>query len=67
MADYEGVEKLIFSMKEPTSWVARRNPIRVTIGPKKHASDWDFEIKGSFVERACSINDRRGNVVAQVR
>lgn len=39
--------------------------LRVTVEPKKH-KDWDFEIKGSFVERACSITDHRGDVVAQV-
>lgn len=32
---------------------------------KKH-KDWNFELKGSFLERACSITDGRGNVVAQV-
>lgn len=67
MADYEGVEKLVFSMKEPTSWASRSRPIRVTIGPKSHTRHWDFEIKGSFVERSCSINDHGGNFVAQVR
>ncbi|RWR95884.1 protein LURP-one-related 6 [Cinnamomum micranthum f. kanehirae] len=66
MADYEGVEKLVFSMKEPTSWASRSRPIRVTIGPKSHTRHWDFEIKGSFVERSCSINDHGGNFVAQV-
>ncbi|XP_058108615.1 protein LURP-one-related 6 [Magnolia sinica] len=64
--DYEGEEKLVFCIKEPNSWIARTNKIRGCIEPKKPNVDWDFEIKGSFVNRACSINDRRGNIVAQM-
>ncbi|KAG9458110.1 hypothetical protein H6P81_002618 [Aristolochia fimbriata] len=62
-AQEEGAETLVFSLKEPSSW-ALKSKIRVSIGP--HCSGWDFEVKGSFVDRDCCIRDRRGNVAAQV-
>ncbi|KAL6010620.1 hypothetical protein ACLOJK_001056 [Asimina triloba] len=68
LTDYEGAEKLVFSMKEPYSFLLRNrgSKIRGCIEPKMPNVDWDFEIKGSFVNRACTINDRRGNIMAQV-
>ncbi|XP_077239958.1 LURP-one-like protein (DUF567) [Tasmannia lanceolata] len=65
--DYEGEQKLVFSLREPTSWTLKGSSIRVSVEPKRNNYDWDFEIKGSFVDRACRINDRKGNIVAQVR
>ncbi|XP_077234644.1 protein LURP-one-related 6-like [Tasmannia lanceolata] len=67
LIDYEGAEKLVFTLREPTSWALKSSKIRVSVESKTHNNDWDFEIKGSFVDRACCINDRKGNIVAQVR
>ncbi|KAF8401107.1 hypothetical protein HHK36_014411 [Tetracentron sinense] len=64
--DCEGEQKLVFSLKEPNSCLVRNNSIRVAIEPRWCNKDWDFEIKGSFPDRTCSILDSRGNIVAQV-
>ncbi|EXB38970.1 hypothetical protein L484_027406 [Morus notabilis] len=64
--DYEGAAKLVFSLKEPKSCLARSNAIRICVEPKERKKDWDFEIKGYFPDRDCSIVDSRGNIVAQV-
>ncbi|KAF4363585.1 protein LURP-one-related 6 [Cannabis sativa] len=75
--DYEGAPKLVFSLKEPTnivkSCLARNNLIRISVGPKPKGiticttKNWDFEIKGHFPDRDCSIVDSRsGNEVARI-
>ncbi|XP_042512531.1 protein LURP-one-related 6-like [Macadamia integrifolia] len=66
MVDYEGAEKLVFSLKEPNSCLAKN--IKVNVGPKKCNlnKDWDFEVRGSFPDKACSIIDCAGNTVAQI-
>ncbi|KAF2304119.1 hypothetical protein GH714_027390 [Hevea brasiliensis] len=67
-SDYEGSQKLVFSLKEPNSCLARNNTIRVSAEPRisKRAFDWDFEIKGYFPDRDCSIVDYSGNIVAEI-
>ena len=66
--DYEGSQKLVFSLKEPNfSCLLRNNAIRVSTEPRRSNKDWDFEIKGYFPDRSCSIVDSSGNIVAQVR
>ncbi|XVE70720.1 hypothetical protein DITRI_Ditri10aG0093300 [Diplodiscus trichospermus] len=65
--DYEGPRKLVFTLKEPRSSLAKNNAIRISIEPKGSSSkEWDFEIKGYFPDRNCSIIDSLGNVIAQV-
>lgn len=67
--DYQGLQKLVFSIKEPNACFSRHNAIRISIEPKGsggHGRDWDFEVKGYFPDRDCSIVDSKGNVVAQV-
>jgi hypothetical protein len=65
--DYEGSQKLVFSLKEPNfSCLGRNNAIRVSTEPRRSNKDWDFEIKGYFPDRSCSIVDSLGNIVAQV-
>lgn len=65
--DYEGSQKLVFSLKEPNfSCLVRKNAIRVSTEPRRSNKDWDFEIKGYFPDRSCSIVDSLGNIVAQV-
>ncbi|KAJ9168052.1 hypothetical protein P3X46_019626 [Hevea brasiliensis] len=67
-SDYEGSQKLVFSLKEPNSCLARNNTIRVSAEPRisKRAFDWDLEIKGYFPDRDCSIVDYSGNIVAEI-
>ncbi|CAK7352424.1 unnamed protein product [Dovyalis caffra] len=65
--DYEGAQKLVFSLKEPNhSCFVKNNAIRVSTEPRRSNKDWDFEIKGYFPDRACSIVDYLGNIVAQI-
>lgn len=64
--DYELPSKLVFSLHEQKSRIMMNSTTRIYIEPKKNRS-WDFEVRGSFLERACIIRDRRGNVVAEVR
>ncbi|KDP33924.1 hypothetical protein JCGZ_07495 [Jatropha curcas] len=64
--DYEGSQRLVFSLKEPNSCLVRNNTIKVSIEPRKNNKDWDFEIKGYFPDRDCSIVDYLGNIIAQI-
>ncbi|KAH7519308.1 protein LURP-one-related 6 [Ziziphus jujuba] len=66
--DYKGSQKLVFTLKEPNSCLARNNTLRISTEPKPKESTktWDFEVNGDFPDRSCSIVDSRGNIVAQV-
>ncbi|KAJ7955997.1 LURP-one-like protein [Quillaja saponaria] len=65
--DYEGTKKPVFTLKEPNSFLVKNNPVRIATEPRVISSKhWDFEIKGYFPEKACSIVDSMGNTVAQV-
>ncbi|RRT33017.1 hypothetical protein B296_00057434 [Ensete ventricosum] len=67
LMEYELPSKLVFSLHEQKSRIMMNSSTtRIYIEPKKNKS-WDFEVRGSFLERACIIRDRRGNVVAEVR
>lgn len=67
--DYEGSQKLVFSIKKPNACFSRNNAIRISIEPKVcgFGKDWDFEVKGNFPDRNCNIMDSRGNILAQIR
>lgn len=64
--DYEGLKKSVFTLKDPKPCFANNIQIKVTTQPRMCKKDWDFEIKGYFPNRDCSIVDHTGNVVAQV-
>ncbi|KAA8523335.1 hypothetical protein F0562_009758 [Nyssa sinensis] len=64
--NYEGSQKLVFSLKEPNSFLVKNNPIRISIEHRGHSKDSDFEIKGYFPDKACSIVDSTGYIIAQV-
>lgn len=66
--DYLGSQKLVFTLKEPRPipCFAKSNAIRISTEPKGSTKEWDFEIKGYFPDRNCSIIDSIGNIVAQV-
>ncbi|MED6171009.1 hypothetical protein PIB30_036769 [Stylosanthes scabra] len=60
-------KQLVFSLKESTSssCFAKEGPIRITTQPRTSTNkSWDFEIKGYFPDKSCSILDSKGNVVA---
>jgi hypothetical protein len=66
--DYEGLQKLVFSLKEPgNSCLVKNKGIRISIEAGAVGNKgWDFEIRGYFPDKNCSIVDTRGNIVAQV-
>jgi hypothetical protein len=64
--DYQGKNKLVFSLTDPKSCIAKGAPVRIHIEPKRHCNNWDFEICGSFADRNCRIIDCTGKIVAQV-
>ncbi|XP_057967612.1 protein LURP-one-related 6 [Malania oleifera] len=65
--DYEGMQRKVFSLKEPHSCFARNHAIRICTEPRLcMGTDWDFEVRGSFPERACTIIHNNGSIVAQV-
>ncbi|GFY98529.1 LURP-one-like protein [Actinidia rufa] len=64
--DYEGAQTLVFSLKEPNSSCLVNNPIKISTEPKGGGPRWDFQVKGYFPDRACSIVDSAGNIIAQV-
>jgi len=64
--DYQGKNKLVFSLTDPKSCTAQGAPIRIHIEPKRNCKNWDFEIGGSFADRDCTIVDCTRKIVAQV-
>lgn len=66
MIDYEGASKLVFRLKESSDWIFNSTKVRIYVEPKSSGKNWDFEVKGSFVDRDCNLYDRKGNPVAQV-
>lgn len=64
--DYQGKNKLVFSLTDPKSCIAKGAPVRIHIEPKRHCNNWDFEICGSFADRNCRIIDCTGKIVAQM-
>lgn len=64
--DYQGKDKLVFSLTDPKSCIAQGAPIRIHIEPKRHCKNWDFEISGSFTDRDCTIVDCTRKTVAQM-
>ncbi|KAK3040348.1 hypothetical protein RJ639_026753 [Escallonia herrerae] len=64
--NYEGSRKLVFSLKEPKACFAKKHPIRISVDQKEYSNSEDFEIKGHFPDRKCSIVNSRGDIIAQV-
>ncbi|KAF3439697.1 hypothetical protein FNV43_RR17975 [Rhamnella rubrinervis] len=65
-SDYKGSHKLVFTLKQPNSCLATNNALTISTEPKGNKKHSDYEINGYFPDRACSIVDSRGNIVAQV-
>ncbi|XP_015060930.1 protein LURP-one-related 6 [Solanum pennellii] len=66
--DFEGSEKLVFCLKEPNnSCFFKKMPIKISIESNHdYKNHKNFQISGHFPDRACSIIDSNGNVVAKV-
>lgn len=66
-ADYQGQNRLVFSLTDPKSCFASNSAIRISIDPKGQSNfSWDFYINGSFVDKAFTIIDRNSKIIAQV-
>lgn len=70
-SDYEGSQKLVFSLREPAGndsicFGRNSNRIRISLEPKKSSRDWNFQVDGYFPDRHCSIIDSNGHVIAKV-
>ncbi|RZC86043.1 hypothetical protein C5167_026718 [Papaver somniferum] len=64
--NYEGAQRLVFTLKVPKSCLMK-NVISAYVEPRKfHNKEWDFQIVGSFPDKACSIIDANGNIIAKV-
>ncbi|CAA6664639.1 unnamed protein product [Spirodela intermedia] len=62
---YAGAGRPVFTLREPKHSLVNCK-VKISVEPQQN-SDWDFDLKGSFVDRECAIRDRRGNVVAQFK
>lgn len=61
---YAGAGRPVFTLREPKHSLVNCK-VKISVEPQRN-SDWDFDLKGSFVDRDCAIRDRGGNVVAQL-
>ncbi|KAF3326539.1 Protein LURP-one-related 6 [Carex littledalei] len=67
LMDYDVPSKPVFSLQDPKLPCSMINtPICIMLEPKGRKKNWDFEVIGSFTDRACTLKDRKGNVLAQV-
>ncbi|KAE8682933.1 aldehyde dehydrogenase family 7 member A1-like [Hibiscus syriacus] len=67
LRDGNGDALLLIRGKEPRSCLAKHDAIRISTEPKgSSGEEWDYEIRGCFPDRDCSIIDSVGNVVAQI-
>jgi LURP-one-related len=65
--DYQGQNKLVFSLTDPKSCFASKSAIRISTEPKKKSNgSWDFVMKGSFVDKAFTLIDHHSRIIAQV-
>jgi hypothetical protein len=66
LMDYGEPSKLVFSLQDPKPVLCMNGDVRVAVEPKGRKRHWDYEVIGSFSQRACTVRSRAGHVVAQV-
>nr|GMD01885.1 protein LURP-one-related 6 [Ipomoea batatas] len=66
--EFEGSQKLVFTLKEPNSSCFLKNiPVKISIESSHYGGDHrSFAVAGYFPNRVCSIVDSLGNAIAQV-
>ncbi|KAK4479027.1 hypothetical protein RD792_014537 [Penstemon davidsonii] len=64
--DFLGTQKLVFTLKEPNSCFSNKISIKISIELKEYCSYGNFEIRGDFPGRSCSIVNSRGDIVAEI-
>ncbi|KAG8073691.1 hypothetical protein GUJ93_ZPchr0006g43409 [Zizania palustris] len=67
LMEYGEPSKLVFSLQDPKPVLCMKGDVRVTVEPKGRRRHWDYEVTGSFAQRACAVKSRAGHVVAQVK
>lgn len=64
----DGQEKPIFKVTASSLSCSENHPIRVSLtNPSNHKKRPEYEIVGSFTERACGIYDDSNSIVAEVK
>ncbi|BAF11071.2 Os03g0179700 [Oryza sativa Japonica Group] len=66
LMDYGEPSKLVFSFQDPKPVLCMNGDVRVAVEPKGRKRHWDYEVIGSFSQRACTVRSRAGHVVAQI-
>ncbi|XP_047086696.1 protein LURP-one-related 6-like [Lolium rigidum] len=67
LMDYGEPSKPVFTLQDPKVLLScMPGDVRVTVEPKGRKRQWDYEVTGSFPERACAVKSRAGHVVAQI-
>lgn len=65
--EFEGSERPLFRVKQPNLYIVNQNLIKISIDANEYQNKRrDFEIKGYFPDRECSIVDSKGSVIAEV-
>ncbi|XP_042386210.1 protein LURP-one-related 6-like [Zingiber officinale] len=65
--DCEGEKKFIFSLTDPKCPIGKEIKIKIEHqGATTKGCRQYFQVNGSFVHRTCSIEDHRGNIIAQL-
>lgn len=68
LMDYGEPSKPVFGLHDPKPVLCTTGgDVRVTVEPKGRKRQWDYEVTGSFAQRACAVRSRAGHVVAQVK
>ena len=64
----DGHDRPIFKVTDSAFTWCQKNPIKVSLtnNSEKNKSGWDYEILGSFTQRACLVYDHSGAVAAEV-
>uniref|UniRef100_A0ACD5WX04 Uncharacterized protein n=1 Tax=Avena sativa TaxID=4498 RepID=A0ACD5WX04_AVESA len=67
LMDYGEPSKPVFTLQDPkVALSCVPGDVRVTVESKGRKRQWDYEVTGSFADRACAVKSRAGHVVAQV-
>lgn len=65
--EFKGSDRPLFRVKQPNLYIVNQNLIKISIDANEFQSKRrDFEIKGYFPDRECSIVDSKGSVIAEV-
>ncbi|KAK1354951.1 LURP1-related protein domain containing protein [Heracleum sosnowskyi] len=65
--EFKGSDRPLFRVKQPNLHIVNQNLIKISTDANEYQNKRrDFEIKGYFPDRECSIVDSKGSVIAEV-